>query len=97
MNTAAIAGVPLTPAAVADEKGNVVVMAAAAGPAAVERLLRVVCDELGGSVGLAASPMEGATVKRVGCMWGGCGEAVGRLLGGAVHCCRRHASCCAVL
>lgn len=65
MSTAAIAGVPLTPAAVADEKGNVVLLAAAAGPEAVERLLRAVCEQLGGSVGLAASPMSGATVRRV--------------------------------
>ncbi len=65
MSTAAMAGVPLTPAAVADEKGNVVLMAAAAGPQGVERLLRAVCEELGASVGLAASPMSGATVKSV--------------------------------
>lgn len=40
MSTAAIAGVPLTPAAVADDKGNVLLMAAAASPNWAERVLR---------------------------------------------------------
>jgi hypothetical protein len=40
MSTAAIAGVSLTPAAVADDKGNVLVMAAAASPNWAEKVLR---------------------------------------------------------
>jgi hypothetical protein len=40
MSTAAIAGVSLTPAAVADDKGNVLVMAAAASPNWAETVLR---------------------------------------------------------
>jgi hypothetical protein len=40
MSTAAIAGVSLTPAAVADDKGNVLVMAAATSPNWAEKVLR---------------------------------------------------------
>lgn len=40
MSTAAIAGVSLTPAAIADDKGNVLLMASAASPDWAERVLR---------------------------------------------------------
>jgi hypothetical protein len=66
MNTAAIAGVPLTPAAIADDKGNVLVMSQSASPAWAERALRAACDALGCSVGLASTPMEGCRAKQVG-------------------------------
>ncbi|WIA10376.1 hypothetical protein OEZ85_010568 [Tetradesmus obliquus] len=65
MSTAAIAGVPLTPAAVADDKGNVLLMAAAASPNWAERVLRAACTEMGCSVGLASSPMTGTTAHEV--------------------------------
>ncbi|WIA30432.1 hypothetical protein OEZ86_000516 [Tetradesmus obliquus] len=65
MSTAAIAGVPLTPAAVADDKGNVLLMAAAASPNWAERVLRAACTEMGCSVDLASSPMTGTTAREV--------------------------------
>jgi DUF917 family protein len=40
MNTASIAGVPLAPAAIADDKGNVVVMPSATSAMSVERVFR---------------------------------------------------------
>ncbi len=65
MSTSAIAGVSLTPAALADEKGNAVVVRHAADAKWVERLMRAVCTEMGCTAGLATSPMDGATAKRV--------------------------------
>jgi hypothetical protein len=69
MSTAAIAGVSLTPAAIADDKGNVLVMAAAASANWAEKVLRAACTEMGCSVGLASSPMSGrhAQEVRMGC------------------------------
>lgn len=65
MTTSAIAGIALTPAALADEKGNVLIMAAAANMHWVERLLRSACTEMGCTAGLASSPMTGTTAKQV--------------------------------
>jgi hypothetical protein len=65
MTTAVISGIPLTPCALADAKGNSLVMTSAASPLWVERVLRGACEEMGGSAGLATSPMTGATAKRV--------------------------------
>lgn len=71
MSTAAIAGVSLTPAAIADDKGNVVVMAAAASAHWAERVFRAACTEMGCSVGLASSPMSGRRAKEVS-LWEWC-------------------------
>jgi hypothetical protein len=65
MCTSAIYGVPLAPAAVADEKGTTLTVMTAASPEAVEKLLRGACDQLGGSVGLSSSFMTAETACRV--------------------------------
>jgi DUF917 family protein len=65
MSTAAIAGVSMTPACIADDKGNVVVMTAAAGPEWAEKVFRAACTEMGCSVGLASTPMTGKRAKEV--------------------------------
>jgi DUF917 family protein len=86
MSTAAIAGVPITPAAIADEKGNALVMPSARGRADVERVLRAACDAMGGSVGLACCPMEGRRVQQVGGGGGGRGSHCAHPhLGSAAH------------
>ena len=77
MTTAVIAGIPLTPCVLADAKGNTLVMTSSASPIWVERVLRVACEEMGATAGLASTPMDGATAKKVraGMMstgWNGC-------------------------
>jgi DUF917 family protein len=64
MTTAAVAGVPLTPCALADDKGGLLLMTRASSATHVERALRAACDVAGGSAGLASSPMLGAVAKR---------------------------------
>lgn len=56
MCTTGIYGLPLTPAAIADEKGTTVVVQQAASPLWLEKILRSACSEMGGSVGLATRP-----------------------------------------
>lgn len=63
--TSAIYGCPITPACLADEKGNVAGVQTVSSPGWLERLLRPVCTEMGCSAGFAACPLTGADVKRV--------------------------------
>ncbi|PRW56447.1 hydantoinase subunit beta [Chlorella sorokiniana] len=65
MTTAAIYGAPILPTALADEKGNAVVVHRAASPAWLERLLRPVCTEMGCSAGCSDCPLTGQQLKRV--------------------------------
>eukprot|EP00878_Enallax_costatus_P039678 GHUV01045559.1.p1 GENE.GHUV01045559.1~~GHUV01045559.1.p1 ORF type:complete len:375 (+),score=112.12 GHUV01045559.1:137-1126(+) len=65
MTTASIAGVPLTPAAMSDDKGNTLVLTCTASPPWAERVMRAACTEMGCSVGLASTPMTGKTAKQV--------------------------------
>lgn len=66
MTTSAIYGARLLPAALADEKGNVVTVQAAASPAWLERLLRPLCAEMGCSAGCSDCPLSGRELRRVG-------------------------------
>ena len=59
MMTSAIYGLPVLPAAVADERGNTVVVQRAASAAWLERLLRPVCTEMGCSAGFSSCPLTG--------------------------------------
>lgn len=59
MMSSAIYGLPITPAAVADEKGNRVVVQRCADAAWLERLLRPVCTEMGCSAGFSSRPLTG--------------------------------------
>lgn len=52
------------PAAVADDKGNAVVIARVRDARTLERIARVITVEMGGSAGLAMAPMNGAECKR---------------------------------
>ena len=64
MTTFFFSGVSPTPTAVADEKGNVVVIDAAPDAVAVERIARLVCIYMGGTAGMALGLMSGADMKR---------------------------------
>lgn len=63
MMTSAIYGLPVLPAAVADEKGNCLAVQRAASPAWLERLLRPVCTEMGCSAGFSSCPLTGAPCR----------------------------------
>jgi uncharacterized protein len=63
MMTSAIYGMPLAPAALADEKGNVVAVRRCASSAWLEALLRPVCTAMGCSAGLATCPLTGACLS----------------------------------
>jgi DUF917 family protein len=65
MTTSAIYGQPMTPAALADEKGNAAVVSAAASPAWLERLLRPLCSAMGCSAGFSSRPLTGQQLRRV--------------------------------
>ncbi|EIE25109.1 DUF917-domain-containing protein [Coccomyxa subellipsoidea C-169] len=65
MMTSAIYGHSLTPAALADEKGNVVVVQHCASPQWLERLLRPVCTAMGCAAGLSTAPLTGRELRRV--------------------------------
>lgn len=52
------------PAAVADDKGNVVVIHRVRDAGSLERIARAITVEMGGSVGLAMAPMSGAECRR---------------------------------
>lgn len=65
MTTTAIYGARLLPAALSDEKGNVVAVQAAASPAWLERLLRPLCAEMGCSAGCSDAPLPGLELRRV--------------------------------
>src|ERR671938_304392 len=64
MTTFFVYGVRPTPTAVADEKGNVVIVDAAVDATAVERIARLVCIYMGGTAGMALGLMSGADMKR---------------------------------
>lgn len=65
MCTTAINGMPMTPAACADEKGSVVVVQSAPSPLALEEILRPVCTAMGCIAGLATRPLTGKELKAV--------------------------------
>jgi DUF917 family protein len=69
MDTFNIGGVATTPAALADEKGNVVILAQTSTALWTERLGRVVTVEMGGSAGLAMPVLRGSQLKAAG-IWG---------------------------
>lgn len=66
MMTSAIYGLPITPAAVADEKGNTLVVQAAASAAWLERLLRPAVEAMGCSAGFSARPLTGGEAQAGG-------------------------------
>lgn len=63
MCTTAIYGLPLVPAALADEKGNVVVVEAVKSAASVENLLRPLCTAMGCSAGYASCPLPAGELR----------------------------------
>ena len=64
MMTSAIFGLPITPAALADE-GNAVVVQSVPSAAWLERLLRPLCTEMGCSAGFASRPLTGRQLRQV--------------------------------
>ena len=64
MTTFSIYGHASTPAALADDKGNVVIVKTAISEKWVERLGRSAAITMGGSAGMAIAPMSGAYVKQ---------------------------------
>lgn len=64
MTSFSIYGNASTPAAMADEKGNVVLFATAVDDRWFERLARATVIVMGGAAGSATAPMTGAYVKR---------------------------------
>lgn len=69
MDTFSIGGVSTSPAALADEKGNVIIMARTQDPLWSERLGRTVTVAMGGSAGLAMPVLRGRQLKSTG-IWG---------------------------
>jgi uncharacterized protein len=69
MDTFNIGGVSTTPSALADEKGNVLILAATRDPLWTERLGRVITVAMGGSAGLAMPVLRGRQLKETG-IWG---------------------------
>jgi DUF917 family protein len=64
MTTYSIYGQPTAPAALADDKGNVVLIQRGASEKWVERLGRTAAVAMGGSAGSAMAPMAGSFAKR---------------------------------
>ena len=64
MTTFSINGAATAPAALADEKGNEVVLSQVVNMYWLERLARAVTVEMGAAAGLALAPMTGGFVKR---------------------------------
>ncbi|KAL6045895.1 N-methylhydantoinase A/oxoprolinase/acetone carboxylase beta subunit [Balamuthia mandrillaris] len=64
MNTPSIYGHPLTPTALADEKGNQLVLTAAKDTSWVEKLLRTATVQFGCIAGIACNLLNGATLRR---------------------------------
>jgi DUF917 family protein len=64
MTTFSIYGHASVPAALADDKGNVVIVTQAISEKWVERLGRTAAITMGGSAGMAIAPMSGAFAKR---------------------------------
>lgn len=69
MDTFSIGGVSTTPAAIADEKGNVVILAGTRDAKWTERLGRVVTVQMGGNAGLAMPVLSGRQLKE-SAIWG---------------------------
>ncbi len=65
MTTTAIYGLPLTPAALADEKGNEVTVQSVHSAPWLERMLRLLCTEMGCSAGFASRPLTGGQLRQV--------------------------------
>ncbi|KAL3159203.1 hypothetical protein ABBQ32_011184 [Trebouxia sp. C0010 RCD-2024] len=65
MMTTAIYGVPIAPAALADEKGNAVVVQTVANIHSLEHILRPVCTAMGCSAGFASAPVSGKQLRAV--------------------------------
>jgi DUF917 family protein len=65
MMTPAIYEMPLTPAVLADEKGNALVCTSVHSPDWLERLLRPACTAMGCSAGFAARPLTGRQMRAV--------------------------------
>merc|ERR1711981_1406031 len=65
--TNAIYGTELTPVALADHRGNSIIIKDVASPAWLETLLRPVCTAMGCRGGIAFLPLAGKEVKRI-CM-----------------------------
>ena len=66
MMTTSIAGLPLAPAALTDEKGNAVIVTESVDGAWLERILRPVCTAMGCSAGLATAPITGEGLVQMG-------------------------------
>lgn len=66
MMTTAIYGLPITPAALADVKGNTVVVQSVRDALWLERLLRPVCTQMGCSAGFASRPLTAQQLRQVG-------------------------------
>lgn len=66
MMTSAIYGLPTTPAGLADEKGNAVVVQSVHSAAWLELLLRPVCTEMGCSAGFSCRPLAWGELRQVG-------------------------------
>jgi DUF917 family protein len=64
MTTYSIYGQPSTPAAMADDKGNVVIIQQTVTEKWAERLGRTAAVAMGGSAGMAMAPMAGSFAKR---------------------------------
>ena len=82
MDTFNIGGVSTTPAALADEKGNVLILARTQDPLWTERLGRVITVSMGGSAGLAMPVLRGRQLKEAG-IWGS--YTLARRIGRAVR------------
>eukprot|EP00887_Chlorella_sp_A99_P003440 scaffold7.g3440.t1 len=65
MVTSCICGLPVTPAAIADEKGNAVAVLSVQSAAWLERLLRPLCTDMGCSAGFSSRPLTGEELRRV--------------------------------
>ena len=63
MSTFMIYGIPGTPAALADDKGNSVVLASTRDVYWLERLARQATVEMGAAAGMALAPMSGSQVR----------------------------------
>lgn len=66
MNTFLIYGLPCTPSALADDKGNVVAFPHAVSPLWLERIARAATVAVGCSAAFALAPVSGADIRRFG-------------------------------
>lgn len=66
MMTSSIYGLATTPATLADERGNSVIVSNTSSPQWLETLLRPVCTAMGCSAGFSSRPLTGRQVKEVG-------------------------------